>query len=604
MAVDPNASDSDMTALLKRMQRAVRSSQTVLTRTPCAHSRPEDYFECPNEGTKTCSECKLVLYCSRLCQERHWKLHKKVHKDALVDSQWKPAWEKEGRPPSWTSRSPEEFDPKTSGSSLWGNMPAIDVLNFVRNKDLMKSTSLNVLFAASGDLRNAIKTVNALPDTFQGELTITLNDRDPFVSLRNIMLLRLLGADGDPRRAADAALHHWYSVLLPRQYHTEILALLSEMGLKLLEDQPSGADGYKLGVLSSLQVIMGAGSYLRGLTAAFCAQDKYTAADAKAELNGIRFDPSRRDLHDKSYSRLEPPHRLSIQKFRECGLVLPFGASTAHFDTPNYMLFSPSGKWSIGDGERPLFGWNIEDIVASGRAHGLTRYDLYGSLYFHVSELLCDFAKRLSRFRIKFIVLNEDAVDLATNIQRGDLKDVGIPATARFDRIDVSNIMDANYVGVEKVIGAWGPLLRRARTSALLGYFMNWAMGDKSKPKTEDMDELKRSGRTSPQPSQLDPMAWMTWMTDIMNDFPAYTDTSKAFDRYLVEHKVTSSLRQARLKLRQEHTVLPHRLCVPIDAQKTVKPGPLLSEESWYLQAQLGGFTWNERFVEIVCADP
>ena len=70
-----------------------------------------------------------------------------------------------------------------------------------------------------------------------------------------------------------------------------------------------------------------------------------------------RYDPSRTDLHDKVYSEIEPLHRLSVERFRGCGLILPVGTSAAHFNKPNYMLFNPSGEWIIGDGERPLFGW-------------------------------------------------------------------------------------------------------------------------------------------------------------------------------------------------------------------------------------------------------
>lgn len=44
----------------------------------------------------------------------------------------------------------------------------------------------------------------------------------------------------------------------------------------------------------------------------------------------------------------------------------------------------------------------------------------------------------------------------------------------RFDRIQVSNILDDNYVGIEGVLNKWAPLLKNSRTAAIVGYFMNW----------------------------------------------------------------------------------------------------------------------------------
>jgi len=59
-----------------------------------------------------------------------------------------------------------------------------------------------------------------------------------------------------------------------------------------------------------------------------------------------------------------------------------------------------------------------------------------------------------------------------------------IPSTIKFDRIDVSNILDANYVGPHDVLTLWGPLLGKSGNAALLGYFMNWT-------------KLQRNGRAS-----------------------------------------------------------------------------------------------------------
>jgi hypothetical protein len=51
---------------------------------------------------------------------------------------------------------------------------------------------------------------------------------------------------------------------------------------------------------------------------------------------------------------------------------------------------------------------------------------------------------------------------------------MGLSAATRFDRIDVSKTMDAENVGLSRVVEKWGPLLRRSPTATLLGYFMDW----------------------------------------------------------------------------------------------------------------------------------
>ena len=44
----------------------------------------------------------------------------------------------------------------------------------------------------------------------------------------------------------------------------------------------------------------------------------------------------------------------------------------------------------------------------------------------------------------------------------------------RFDRIHVSNIFDANYIGISGVLSDWAPLLAKGETAVIIGYFMNW----------------------------------------------------------------------------------------------------------------------------------
>jgi hypothetical protein len=45
----------------------------------------------------------------------------------------------------------------------------------------------------------------------------------------------------------------------------------------------------------------------------------------------------------------------------------------------------------------------------------------------------------------------------------------------RFDRVDVSNTLDAGYIGIPRILSDWGTLLKNNNDAAVVGYFMNWA---------------------------------------------------------------------------------------------------------------------------------
>lgn len=119
--------------------------------------------------------------------------------------------------------------------------------------------------------------------------------------------------------------------------------------------------------------------------------------------------------------------------------------------------------------------YSIEDVIAAGKAHGASREDLYGCLYFYLSEQFHSFADRLKRFHITFHVFDRDARALSRDIRSGALGSHGLPKHTHFDRIDVSNIIDPEYVGIANVLADWSPYLNKTnRHATLLGYSMNW----------------------------------------------------------------------------------------------------------------------------------
>ena len=75
---------------------------------------------------------------------------------------------------------------------------------------------------------------------------------------------------------------------------------------------------------------------------------------------------------------------------------------------------------------------------------------------------------------MSFSLFVSDARQLPKDIHEGLFSGYGVPRSVRFDRIEVSNILDANYVGIKDVLLNWSPLLAQSTTAAIIGYFMNW----------------------------------------------------------------------------------------------------------------------------------
>lgn len=201
---------------------------------------------------------------------------------------------------------------------------------------------------ASGDLRNVLHSFNGLPSDYSGHLNILVNDRDVFIFCRNVVLLLILGNVPDETIAADMALHFWYSVSMPSEYHFQLSVILKSF---LKQDI---AFPIPLGPRSTLSTLFPKEflTYFLHLISS-----SYSIGDIQGEYNRIRSAPSRQDLRDKKYASLKLSHRVAFQQYRRFGIVLPFGAMNAHFNCPNLSLFSLEGKWLQTDHADPLEGW-------------------------------------------------------------------------------------------------------------------------------------------------------------------------------------------------------------------------------------------------------
>ncbi|RDB18739.1 hypothetical protein Hypma_014684 [Hypsizygus marmoreus] len=591
-----------------------------LERSPCANVDP-GVHHCLNEGKMACSNCQLVNYCSKTCQTTHWHKHKSDCKDPIRSKDWTPGWVREEREPTfisgsgagpdkdWAKRLQKE-EPLAIGLHLWGNIPAMDILNLRKNEGSSRR-DLSLAFVASGDLRHIIRTINELPSEFDGQIDVLINDREGIVVLRNIILLLILGTISDKEKAADMALHFWYSAFLSSEYDMEVLIRVAVPFLDALEE--------KDGDLLSFSTELGERSRLSGAVGRNVIASLYAMVTAKPhdiqaaaeEMKRVRFAPSRTDRHDRHYCRLEPSHRLAFLEFRRFGLVLPFSTGNDHFNLLNRFLFSPQGKWMQDDLANPLESWEIPPVIKAGKSHGATRADLYGCLYFFLSDQLRTFVERLRTLRVHFRLFSQDASVLSEQIQSGKLAKYGVPSTTKFDRIHVSNIIDVEYAGIPRVLADWNPLLRDSSHATILGYFMNWPLRQKfSNPSSADehtnsrlTDVLMKQGRLAAvqpprQASLKDVKRSAGLMLGHMNLLTAVYENSKAYQEYLRKHGMEEALRRTKLRLKEKNTIVPMRLCAPLDGKIDALP-VFPDRESWYLNACVGDWMWTERFVEF-----
>lgn len=345
-----------------------------------------------------------------------------------------------------------------------------------------------------------MKTVNELPCDYSGTLTVLLSGTDSGIICRSIMLLVILGTlpSSQDDLSVDVALHFWYSILYPSAYDSLVTRLVNEKIFPhFFEDKTKEESPLSLGPTSTLHVGFTEAAkpplfqrfYEYSKTA---TRSRVDAEGIRGEYNRARSRPATKDCRDDILSHLDSSHRLAFARYREDGLLLPFGSTNrGHFDAFNPSLFSLEGRWLQHDLSDPLDGWQCvfyciadrssslicnrtNDVLAGGKAHGTQSEDIYGCLYFYLSDQLREFRKRIRRFHIAFKVALGKPQDLASSIKSGSLTNIGVPPSIRFDRIDVDSAMDAPRYGVSTILDAWAPLLGEGKDAVLVGCFRVW----------------------------------------------------------------------------------------------------------------------------------
>ncbi|KAF7928559.1 uncharacterized protein EAE98_005615 [Botrytis deweyae] len=517
---------------------------------------------CTKIASKACNGCFLVQYCSKDCQVAHWKTHKKDCKSPFMKKSWRPQWDVEKRRPAFIGGND---DPALAEQwvtmvqhgrkkYLWGNVPAIDIIQCCKNEEKDLPEQLNLLFAASGDIRNIVKSLVELPIAYEGKCELIINDKDFDIVARNAILL-LTALVFDPIEAADIMIHVWYSAFITDSY----LRKLQEKVLPLIEDvckKVAGRPGqslqsktWTLGTRSISLVLPKASWDL--LPSFFKVPDGLSASKAQKVMVDTTLPPSRRDYIERQFYARPPAWRVCATKFRTDGMLLPFGYSRKDFTMPNPTLFQSTGFWPMMDSADPLEGWPLAEHLSKPSP---ARNDIYGSLYFYLQDQLQSFCKRIENLKIRFQLFELDAVDLP-----GIMKERGI-GKVYFDRIEVSNIGDRGYIGPQKLLMTFAPYLKRKSQNphaTLLALFLNAV----HESRTEN-DYIESIATDSAKLHR-----YMTIQRDMLQPYNAdflryndarskFQDVDELFDRFMKECCLYEISEMEGLKIKIKNTLV------------------------------------------------
>ncbi|KAF7289072.1 DUF4470 domain-containing protein [Mycena chlorophos] len=574
---------------------------------------------CTQWGVNECAQCQLIKYCSEKCKLQHWSKHRPRCTHPLLSPLWQPSWVSEGREPVFLY--PHNLVTLYRVShDFWGDVPAMDCLQLKHNEmkdQLMPLDDFKLCFPAGADIRDMIRTVNSLPPDFPGYVDILLNDTNPVLLNRTLVMLFILLSSGPSlEEAAEFCTHLMYSAALPGAgagYLERCVNFIyggnGEYEADLSFQRCLDTRGE--GKLYSVQPSTGTKRILE------MCHSGYSLATALKNMKEITLTSDLVDFREKHYAALKPPHRMCFHRFRETGILAPFSHNTVNFTEPNRLLFSAQGAWLVPEDANPLHGWDMSGVKLAGIKCGVSpESDILGCLFFHVKHELREFAKRVRDLRIDIHVTSFAPGLLAKGISVGAL-----PAfeDASFDRVVAGNLVDSMDIGgMRACLADWGPLLNREnprasilmRTKAWQAQFHPQVGGLTAHAMKIFMDKW---GLDIKMKAVFD-QGWRL--------LDASQDTEDEFQEYLDEQDTDRSAAEFDLQLRTTHRVhpkvqTPHlrtpflecsyslspmkRFGIPLGASHVERPD--LSSEEFYELFTLGGANLPTRFLEFEACD-
>ena len=203
----------------------------------------------------------------------------------------------------------------------------------------------SLTFIASGDMRNMVQSIASLPDSYQGSLLFAVNDLDLDIVARNLIMLLLALHIEDSEQAVQSIIHVWYSASIRLQdahLLTELICPMIEEVCVKIADRAAGSLQAKTWIVgrSSLRLVLKK-ELSTSLLSYFRLPPGLTHQQAHDKRVAVTKSEPQTDIY-RDFCVLQPEHRVCREKYRETGIMLPFGHSREEFTVPNpYVRSAP-----------------------------------------------------------------------------------------------------------------------------------------------------------------------------------------------------------------------------------------------------------------------
>jgi len=194
-----------------------------------------------------------------------------------------------------------------------------------------------------------VKTIADLPATTSQPLHITVNDKEFAVVARNTILLlfalvtvgETITDNGGRLEKAEMLMHLWYSAFIPRStllaMQNVVKPFIRDVCIKIADNSSEKHLGKTWDFPSgrSLRLVLTKSQWFE-LEKLLDMPDELTYQRATQIRHTVVLAPDRADYRDRwAYKEPTPFARVAKHRFREDGLLLPFGHPRIGYDTPN-----------------------------------------------------------------------------------------------------------------------------------------------------------------------------------------------------------------------------------------------------------------------------